>query len=210
MEISNDEKKRSDSEKAIKAFLEGNFFDRITRSLKKEFQYYEKKHGGYWNRIGYISAIFSALLLLGILGGNVADTSLPKGNFTDQTLTYENFDVKASIKNMHHTSDLLIIQSEFLEYKITIFNKFPEDVYFWVDGWVNNSGETISRTGKTTLSIPMGQSDTITKQFPMKNPGVNNVNLKFAMYETINGGQFAGEIDLYGTQLKKTLFQIIL
>ena len=62
MGINNDEKKRSDSKKEIKTFLEGNFFDRITRSLKKEFQYYEERPGGFWNRIGYISAILSALV----------------------------------------------------------------------------------------------------------------------------------------------------
>ena len=190
------QKMNKEEQEKIKYFIKGSRFTRIKKYFWRELYFLEKNHGSIWNRLFWISFFLSILGFAYAVGTVGAMSLFPIGDWTKESTEFQNFNVDFLLKNINHNGNLLIIETEWMQYNFTIYNKYENDVIFKVYTIVSNSGENTYSDSVTEIFVAKGKSENIVKQFPLKQEGIHTVSVFFKMYDVYNTGVDKGKINL--------------
>jgi len=182
--------------KRIEKHILGSKLSRFKKSFLSEFYFVEKNHGSIYNRFMWISFLGIILGMAYVIGNASAIGVFPLGEWDAESNEFENFKIDSLLKNLNRSGNLLIIETEWMQYDFTIYNNYEKDVVFKVYTRVSNSGENTYSDIVTEVSVPKGESNNIVKKFPLKNEGINSVSIIFEMYEVYESGISKGKANL--------------
>lgn len=186
-----------EEQKRIEDHIKGSKFNRLDKYIWRQFYFLEKNHKSIWTRLLWFIGFMTILGFAYTVGTVGAMNLFPMGDWTKESKEFENFSVDFLLKNMNHNGNLLVLETEWMQYDFTIYNKYEKDIIFKVYTKVSNSGENTYSDPATEIFVAKGKSENIVKQFPLKHEGMNEVSVIFEAYPVYEKGVNVGEVNYF-------------